>query len=115
MSPLRTHQSYLSSIGHRLSGIGLVMFLPVHFWLLGNAFSGAEGLDALLVYTDLLPVKIAEWGLVILLALHLFFGLRLLALEFTTLSNRSSLLVSWIMPGAICTLLIGAVFIFQLF
>ena len=56
--------------------------MPVHFLLLGTALQGAAALDASLSFTALPMVKFAEFGLVFLLAVHLFGGLRLLALEF---------------------------------
>lgn len=63
---------------HRLSGIALALFLPVHFWALGR---GLE-MDGFLKWTEQPLVKFAEWGLVVLLAAHLGGGLRVLALEF---------------------------------
>jgi len=69
-------------IVHRFSGVALALFLPVHFYVLGKALEGAAGLDPFLKWTALPLVKVAEFGLVALLALHLFGGLRILALEF---------------------------------
>ena len=69
--------SYIAHI-HRLSGIGLAIFLPWHFWALGK---GLE-MDAFLRWTEQPLVKFAETMLVLLLAAHLTGGLRLLALEF---------------------------------
>jgi fumarate reductase subunit D len=63
---------------HRLSGIALAFFLPVHFWALGK---GLE-LQSFLAWTEQPLVRFAEWGLVVLLALHLGAGLRVLAIEF---------------------------------
>lgn len=63
---------------HRLSGIALALFLPAHFYVLSRALE----LDAFLAWTEQPLVKFAEWGLVVLLALHLAGGLRVLALEF---------------------------------
>jgi succinate dehydrogenase subunit D len=63
---------------HRLSGIALALFLPVHFWALGR---GLE-LDSFLRWTEQPLVKFAEWGIVVLLAAHLGGGLRVLAIEF---------------------------------
>jgi fumarate reductase subunit D len=63
---------------HRLSGIALAIFLPVHFWVLSRAFE----LDVFLKWTEQPLVKAAEWALVLALALHLGCGLRVLALEF---------------------------------
>lgn len=72
----------LAHLLHRLSGLGLALFLPLHFWLLGLALTDAERLDAALGWTQNPLVKLAEFGLVFLLAVHLFGGLRLLVLEF---------------------------------
>lgn len=63
---------------HRLSGIALALFMPVHFWALGR---GLE-MDAFLRWTEQPLVKFAEWGIVVLLAAHLGGGLRVLAIEF---------------------------------
>ena len=63
---------------HRVSGIALALFLPVHFWALGK---GLE-LQAFLAWTEQPLVKLAEWGMVVLLAAHLGAGLRVLAIEF---------------------------------
>jgi len=63
---------------HRISGLALAAFLPLHFWALGK---GLE-MDAFLRWTDQPLVKAAEWTLVVLLAAHLGGGLRVLAIEF---------------------------------
>ena len=67
---------------HRLSGLGLAVFLPIHFWALGHALQGAAALDGFLRVTDRGLFKFAEWGLVVLLALHMMGGVRLLLIEF---------------------------------
>lgn len=115
MHPLRNHRSYIASIGHRLSGIALAVFIPFHFLLLGNAFDGAKGLDQFLVYTDLPLVKIAEWGLVMMLAIHFFFGIRVLLLEFTDWPNQVNRFAAWVIPGTVAALFIGVVFLIQVF
>ena len=67
---------------HRLSGLGLALFLPMHFLMLGTALEGDAALDSALAWTDSGLVLLAEMGLVFLLAVHMLGGLRLLALEF---------------------------------
>ena len=67
---------------HRLSGIALALFLPLHFWALGQALHGEEKLESFLRWSDQPLVKFAETALVLLLAAHMTGGLRLLALEF---------------------------------
>jgi fumarate reductase subunit D len=74
---MKKETSYWVFVVHRVSGIALALFLPLHFWALGK---GLE-LDAFLAWTQQPLVKFAEWGLVVLLAAHLGGGLRVLALE----------------------------------
>jgi fumarate reductase subunit D len=62
---------------HRVSGLALAAFLPLHFWALGK---GLE-LQSFLAWTEQPLVKLAEWGIVVLLAVHLGAGLRVLAIE----------------------------------
>ena len=77
----RSHPAYGAFVVHRISGILLAVFLPVHFWALGQSLQGAAQFDHFLAWTAAPAVKFAEWGIVVLLAAHLTGGLRLLALE----------------------------------
>jgi fumarate reductase subunit D len=78
----RNHPAYWAFLVHRVSGLALALFLPLHFWALGQALGGAAQFDAFLAWTEQPLVKFAEWGLVLLLAAHFAGGLRILALEF---------------------------------
>jgi len=78
----RNHPAYWAFLVHRISGLALAVFLPLHFWALGHALAGAGRLEAFLRWTDQPLVKFAEWGMVVLLAAHFAGGLRILALEF---------------------------------
>ena len=78
----RNHPAYWAFIVHRASGVLLALFLPFHFWALGQALQGAAALDGFLHWTELPLVKFAECGLVLLLAAHMAGGVRLLMLEF---------------------------------
>jgi fumarate reductase subunit D len=78
----RNHPAWWAFLVHRLSGLALAAFLPVHFLVLGQALAGEAALDGALAWTQRPLVKVAEWGLVVLLAAHFAGGLRLLALEF---------------------------------
>jgi len=84
----RSHPAYIAFLVHRLSGLLLALFLPLHFWALGQAIAGEAALEGFLRWTDNAVLKAAETGLVVLLAAHLAGGLRVLALEF--LGWRSS-------------------------
>ena len=76
----RNHPTYWAFLVHRLSGLGLALFLPVHFTVLALAIQGE--LDGFLRWSAQGPVKIAETLLILLLAAHLTGGVRLLAVEF---------------------------------
>jgi fumarate reductase subunit D len=89
----RRHAAYWAFLVHRLSGLALALFLPVHFWALGRALESDAALDGFLRYTDQPLFKLGEWGLVVLLALHMMGGVRLLLIEF---GEWSGLRKSWI-------------------
>lgn len=77
----RAHPLWLAYILHRISGVVLAVFLPVHFWVLAMAMTDPAKLDGFLAMTDAGVIKLAEFGLVFLLAIHMFGGLRLMAME----------------------------------
>jgi len=58
----RSNVLWIAALVHRLSGIALAIFLPLHFLTLGLAIDG-------------------EGGLVFLLLVHMLGGVRLLVLE----------------------------------
>ena len=66
---------------HRLSGLALACFLPLHFLALGLAIDGEARLDGFLRWTVNPVVKLAETALVFLLAVHMLGGLRVLVIE----------------------------------
>ncbi len=78
----RAHASYVAFVVHRVSGVLLALFLPLHFWALSQAISGEAALGGFLAWSDQPLVKLAEGGLVTLLAAHLAGGVRVLAIEF---------------------------------
>jgi fumarate reductase subunit D len=85
---------FLAALIHRLSGIALAVFLPLHFVALATALKGAASLDSFLAITATPLVKFAEGGIVMALAAHLCLGLRVLAIEFHGLRERSAAVLS---------------------
>ena len=78
----RSHPAYWAFVVHRASGLLLTLFLPFHFWALGQALGGEVQFDSFLRWTQEPLVKIAETGLLLMLAAHMTGGMRLLMLEF---------------------------------
>lgn len=89
----RRHPAWWAFWLHRVSGLLLALFLPLHFWALGQALHGAQALQGFLRFADQPLVHLAEWGLVSLLALHMTGGIRLLLIEF---GSWSGLRKDWI-------------------
>ncbi|MEX0287403.1 MAG: succinate dehydrogenase, cytochrome b556 subunit [Paracoccaceae bacterium] len=97
----RAHPLWLAYLLHRLSGVALTLFLPLHFWLLSQAISNADRMDRLLTLTELPLVKLAEFGLVFLLAVHAFGGLRLMAFERMHWPDHQKTLAASAVGGAV--------------
>ncbi|MGI9024205.1 MAG: succinate dehydrogenase, cytochrome b556 subunit [Burkholderiaceae bacterium] len=103
----RQHPAWWAFAMHRISGLALAVFLPMHFWALGLALRGDAALEGFLRFSDRPLFKFAEWGLVILLALHMMGGVRLLLIEFT---RWSGLRKNWIAGAAGFAALVGMAF-----
>ena len=98
--PHRRQPLWLAYWLHRVSGLALVLFLPFHFLVLGLALNDAAGLDTFLSWTANPLVKLAEAGLVGMLGVHAFGGLRLLALEFLPWSPKQKSLAALVLALA---------------
>jgi fumarate reductase subunit D len=95
MPARRRNVLWLAALVHRLSGIALAAFLPVHFLVLGLAIGGDDRLDGFLKWTDAPAVKLAESLLILALVVHFLGGLRLLAIEnFTWRNGQARLAVA---------------------
>ena len=82
--------------------------MPLHFLALGLALEDAQSLDAFLIFSELPWVKVSEWGLVVLLSVHLLFGLRVLALEFLPWRGARKRWIGW---GAAVAAAVGVLFV----
>ena len=72
---------WLAAMVHRISGLALAIFLPLHFLALGLAIEGEARFENFLRWTDRPLVKFAEVALVFLFTVHLLGGLRVLLIE----------------------------------
>ena len=81
MKPHRRQPLYLAFLLHRISGLALALFLPFHFHALALVLTDPQQMDDFLHWNQIPMVKASEVVLIFLLAVHLFGGLRLLALE----------------------------------
>lgn len=89
----RSHPAYWAFLVHRLSGLILALFLPLHFWALSQSIRSEAELNAFIRLADQPLFKFGEWGLVVLLSLHMMGGVRLLLIEFRDWSGTRN---NWI-------------------
>ncbi|MGD8809966.1 MAG: succinate dehydrogenase [Gammaproteobacteria bacterium] len=107
----RNHPTYWAFVIHRVSGLALALFLPIHFNVLSMALE--EGaLDRFFRWTDTPMVKVAESVLVILLAAHMAGGLRLLAIEFLPWRDWQKALIAIVAGLALAA---GLIFLLRAF
>lgn len=85
---------FVAALIHRLSGLALALFLPLHFIALAIALDGAAPFDRFLAATATPLVNLAEGGLVVALAAHMALGLRILAIELCGVRERSAAILS---------------------
>ncbi|QXT40282.1 succinate dehydrogenase [Gymnodinialimonas ceratoperidinii] len=106
----RAHPLWVAFLIHRLSGLTLALFLPVHFWVMAQALINPARFDAFAAATSVNAAKVAEFGLVFLLAVHMFGGLRLMAMEFLPWSGPQKTLAA---GAAALSFLIATLFFMQ--
>ena len=90
----RNHPAYWAFLVHRVSGVALALFLPLHFWALAQALESEARLDSFLRWTEHPVVKMGEVALVLLLAAHMAGGVRLLMIEFLAWSEWQKTLLA---------------------
>jgi fumarate reductase subunit D len=100
--------AFLAAMLHRLSGIALAFFLPLHFIALGTALNSADSFQSFLGVTHNGFVRVAEWGLVTALGLHMALGIRVLAIEFFAVRERGAVVVSTCVA---CSITVGLLFL----
>jgi len=107
----RSHPAWWAFLVHRISGILLSLFLPLHFLTLGTALHGESNLESTLRWIDQPLFKAGEVALVLLLAAHMTGGVRLLMLEFLPWRDSQKTLLA-LAAGA--TLTVGLAFLLNL-
>lgn len=101
----RHHPAWWAFAAHRLSGLALALFLPLHFTALG-LLADQSRFDAFLDWTRSPLLKVSEALLVGALAQHLAGGLRLLALEFLPWSEWQKSLIALTAGFAVAVVLL---------
>ena len=93
------------SILHRVSGVALVLFLPLALWALQRSLRSAADYQALVDILALLPVRLLLLLLAAAFAQHFLAGLRHLLLDIDIgISRHQARLSAWlVLAGAATT------------
>ena len=82
------HPGYWAFVAHRVSGLALTVFLPLHFWVLGLSLRGRSRARPIPPLHRPAGVHAGEWGLVVLLAVHAMGGVRRAAHRICAVGSR---------------------------
>jgi succinate dehydrogenase subunit D len=103
--------SFVAALVHRLSGLALAIFLPLHFLALATALKGADALDSFLRVTRQPLVEFFEFAIVVALAIHMTLGLRVLAIELLDFREKTVAVLSACFAAVFA---VGLIFILKL-
>ena len=92
---------------HRISGLALAVFLPVHFLILGLALETDDSFDSFFVWSQHHWVKVSEWALLMCLVVHLMLGVRVVLIVLAEWRGERQV---WIGAAALFGGVVSAVF-----
>ena len=98
----RAHGSYIAFSVHRLSGVALAIFLPVHLYVISLLLTDPQALDLFLDWTSAPLAKLTESMLIFLAGAHLAGGIRILLIEWFGFSFKQVVLLAFVAVFAIC-------------
>ncbi len=104
----RRHSGYIAFAIHRLSGLCLALFLPIHLYLLSLLLDNPQRFDDFLNWTSTPWVKLSETLLIVLAAAHLAGGIRILIIEWFAVPHHHARLIAGVALAGIVT---GLVFL----
>ncbi len=104
----RIHLGTAAWLLHRLSGLGLILYLIIHVWVIHHLVvgSGGEAFDGVMRYFENPLFKFLEVGLVGVILYHLWNGLRITLFDFGLFIERQkqvfgAAVVLWIATWAV--------------
>ena len=111
MRASHSQRGFIAAMLHRLSGIALAVFLPMHFLALATALNGADAFDKFLTVTRQPLLEVLEVLIVVALAIHLTLGLRALAVEFFDFREKTLAVLSVCLAAVFA---VGLIFVLNL-
>jgi succinate dehydrogenase / fumarate reductase, cytochrome b subunit len=81
ITPYRMRTGTWAFVLHRLSGLGLLAYLPLHIWVTGSLVGRTGEFDRYMAFLDRPLFHFLEWGLFGVVLYHALNGLRVIALD----------------------------------
>ncbi len=72
---------------HRLTGLGLALYLVLHLWALGAAAGGPAALEARLALFETASFRVLEVLVIGAVAFHMLNGVRIIVVDFARFSR----------------------------
>jgi len=94
VSIYRWRPTMIASLGHRLSGLVLVLFVPLYLWLLHGMTGSPEDFESVFNWLHSPLGKASLWLLGVALVYHFANGIRFLSLDAGWLESRSMMRLS---------------------
>ncbi len=89
---------------HRVTGILLVLYLLAHFAVLGTSLQGAGAFESAIAGLGGPLFTFLESAIVVIVAYHMFNGLRIIAVEFASLTRQQRRLFRAVIAGSLATM-----------
>ncbi len=105
---VRGHPGYIAFLIHRVSGLCLALFLPVHLYMLSLLLDEPQQFDRFIDWTSAPLAKASETLLIMLAAAHLAGGIRILVIEWLAVPHHHAKLITAV---AVFSLVVGLAFI----
>ncbi|MDE0308296.1 MAG: hypothetical protein OXI60_00485 [Acidiferrobacterales bacterium] len=105
---IRGNPNQLAFVVHRISGLCLAAFIPIHLYVMSLLITNPQQLDAFLTWTSTPAVKLSESLLIMLAGIHLAGGIRILVVEWFSVSGVKS---RWISVAAGFSVICGILFL----
>ncbi len=98
---------------HRITGIGLTVYLFVHIWALSSLTKGNAAFAAEMKTFTTPPFKLAEWLLGLLVMWHAFNGIRIAVVDLGSGAKYQKSLLKAVWTVGIAVVLLMFILIFQ--
>ncbi len=86
----------ISFLAHRVTGLGLVLYVVIHIFSLGTRMISPEAFNNTMKSYDTTLFHFAEWGLFMACVFHAVNGLRIIFVDFFPLTRQQKEMTFWV-------------------